>query len=593
MPLKCVETQHADYEKKHVCLRFTLDGKPAGSVIIRKDSTTAGGHLLERLDVSKDVIGQGIGGRIIETVKEKYPGTIRLRARPFGHKSLSRDKLKKFYRSHGFKDESITEDKMILKRAAEDFAPGLPDRSRFGRTEDIPLNTLLRFVLQKHDAERAGLHTDVRLGPDTGHHYSWATKKPFPQPGERPTMLFQQPLHRATYSDFEGTLPSGYGKGTVSKARDARVIVLHATPEKIKFVTTDKGSPEYYSLIRMNYGPKTTSTVRQKHTQGGSWLMVNTTPVSAEKFVGLDPNKMKKIKYKLIPAAEVDKVFKDGHIIQSKIDGASMLYRLLKDRIEATSYRTDNTGAPIVHTHRIFGPSGLKADIPEDLVGTVLRGETYGVKGNKAIPPQTLGGLLNSSVYNSLDKQRAGGIQLRNMLFDVAGEQDKPYAERLAKLQRIAELLPKDRFHLPESAQTPEEARALWQRISTGQHPLTQEGIISWPLAGGAPYKVKVTPEADVWVRGIVPGAGKFSGTHAGGFSYANSPDPTASIVGNIGTGFDDATRAEMVKNPTAYLGRMARIRSMGKFPSGAHRAPSFIALHEDYPAVPEISSQT
>jgi hypothetical protein len=40
-----------------------------------------------------------------------------------------------------------------------------------------------------------------------------------------------------------------------------------------------------------------------------------------------------------------------------------------------------------------------------------------------------------------------------------------------------------------------------------------------------------------------------------------------------------------MLTDPEGWVGRMARIRSMGQFPGGAHRAPAFLALHEDYPS--------
>jgi hypothetical protein len=119
----------------------------------------------------------------------------------------------------------------------------------------------------------------------------------------------------------------------------------------------------------------------------------------------------------------------------------------------------------------------------------------------------------------------------------------------------------------------------MWQRIKAGDQPLTEEGVVFQPREGGKPIKAKLRPERDVWVKNIVPGK-------AGAAAFEYSTSPTGPVVGKVGTGFTPKTRQEMLENPEAWIGRMARIESQGQFPSGAHRAPAFIALHEDYPAV-------
>ena len=68
----------------------------------------------------------------------------------------------------------------------------------------------------------------------------------------------------------------------------------------------------------------------------------------------------------------------------------------------------------------------------------------------------------------------------------------------------------------------------------------------------------------------------------AGGFGY--SLGPKGDVVGRVGTGFSEEARHEMLAEPEKWVGRLARIRSQGQFPGGAHRAPAFLALHEDYP---------
>lgn len=401
-----------------------------------------------------------------------------------------------------------------------------------------------------------------------------------------------------SYADFEGELTSGYGAGTVKTYDKGKVIVTKAEPDHINFTVTHKKFPENYSLVRVGGAPESSfKTARGRASQGGTWLLVNTTPRDAAKMLGGKPEEvgLSKLRYVRIPAEEVEKVFDPAYLVQEKIDGASTLFHLLSDRIEALSYRTGKSGHPIVHTYRIFGPGGGKVytkPIPPELVGTILKGETYGERiGGGVIPVQELGGILNASVLRSLEKQKEGRVRLKNMLFDVVRMGKEPVEplsltpeERLAKLREVSKVLPKRIFHLPETAKTPEEARSLFERISSGKHPRTAEGIVAWPREPGkVPRKVKLSPEADVWIKSIFPGMGKLEGAGAGGFEYSRSPE--GPVVGRVGTGFTEQTRKEMLEDPESWIGRIARIHSQGDFPrTGAFRAPSFVGLHEDYP---------
>ena len=72
------------------------------------------------------------------------------------------------------------------------------------------------------------------------------------------------------------------------------------------------------------------------------------------------------------------------------------------------------------------------------------------------------------------------------------------------------------------------------------------------------------------------------AGVGAGGFSYSLKPGEES--VGEVGSGFTQSTRGQMLQSPEDFIGRIARIRAQEQFPSGAYRAPSFLALHEDYP---------
>ncbi len=485
----------------------------------------------------------------------------------------------------------------FLQKRARDYAEGLPDPKRFGRTEEIPPGKLLQYVVQRHLAERAGPHYDVRFGEgrkDRPDLFSWATKKELPGPGGK-IMLYQQPLHRGQYAEFEGVLRSGYGKGVVKRHDRGSVIVTHADRDKVKFVVAHRKFPEYFTMIRRSGPPSKPNTERQAKSQGGSWLLINTTPMSAAKFLGGKPEEvgLSKLRYTKLPTEKVEKLFDPNYMVQEKLDGASALIHLLGDRIEAVSYRVAKTGQPIIHTFRVFGPGGAKTSvkIPPELHGTILRGEIYGTKGREVIPPQQLGGLLNASVQRSLEKQKEQGINLKVMPFDIVRRGKEPVRplslsaeERMNQLREIVRHLPQNKFRLPETAETPLEAKSLVETIRHRLHPRTQEGVIGWPREPGkAPVKAKFgIPEADVWVRKVFPGGGRLAGSGAGGFEYSLSPE--GPVVGRVGTGFSEEVRREMLQDPDTWLNRMARIRAQERFPSGAYRAPAFIALHEDYP---------
>jgi len=483
--------------------------------------------------------------------------------------------------------------------------PGIPNIRDVGDLSKIQAGQLLDFVIQRHAARRAGEHYDVRFGDPTMGAFSWATRKELPSAGKR-IALFRQPLHHHGYMPFQGTLRGGYGAGTVRTHQKGKILVTRVSPNRISFTLAGQRYPERFALIRpRSFADK-------------AWLLVNTTPVEATPY--------NKVHYNRIPQEQVANVLKGlapGTSVQAKIDGAAALVKLLENGVEVMSYRVaKETGRPLIHTERVFGGRPT-IKIPKELVGTVLKGELYGsrtkdesgraapttappgsqagaagddgraLEGHEAkdtetrtIPPQELGGILNSTIANALRAQKEKRIKLKTMLYDIqqlgqkAVAAETPYAERLAMLRKVLAHLPADVFHLPDAA-GPEDAQALWEQITRGEHPLTEEGIVIHPPTG-TPSKAKLLEEHDVHIRDIFPGEGKYEGAGAGGFTY--SMEPGGPILGRVGTGLSDELRREMLEEPEAFIGRVAKVRSQGPFPSGALRAPALYALHEDYP---------
>jgi DNA ligase D-like protein (predicted 3'-phosphoesterase) len=136
---------------------------------------------------------------------------------------------------------------------AKEFALGLPSKTRF---DPIDQKGKTRLVIQEHNATTK--HYDMRL-KDKGTAHSWVIRY---LPGEKQKILaIQQPTHLSSYMNFEGTIPEGYGAGTVKKIYDQKVKVLSATNDKIK-MTLPEGN---FTMIRpKKFGDR-------------SWLMLKTS----------------------------------------------------------------------------------------------------------------------------------------------------------------------------------------------------------------------------------------------------------------------------------------------------------------------------
>ena len=448
---------------------------------------------------------------------------------------------------------SVKPDKGVMKRAAA----GIPDREDYGDISKLKAGDLVDYFIKSHAAERAGQHFDVRLGDKDKGLYSWATKKGMPDDPGDPRALFRQPLHDYGDGDFEGSIESGYGKGTVSQHEKGKALVTEAGADGLSFAT-DRGR---WRLV----APK---------DESGRWLVVKAgePPAPAHQkghMAQLSPDKLEQWLAEQGPDVTAS----------PKIDGALGVLRFRHGVPEVFSHRTSKrTGGPIEHTERLFGQRP-KLDVPAELRGREFLGEIHGVRGDRVIPPQELGGILNSGLAKALETQRGRGIKLRLALHGLAGEED-PTARRQL-LEQVAKLLPEHLSVVPE-VQGAEAVRELLQQISAKRHPLTEEGIV---VRGRdlAQRKVKLRDEADVHMLGTYPGKGKY-GDAAGGFTYALSPG--GNEVGRVGTGISD----ELRQNLGDYTGRVAKITHQGQFPGGAYRAPSLHSFHEEYPMVKEAS---
>lgn len=429
---------------------------------------------------------------------------------------------------------------------------GLPDRSDYGDLSSLGADGLATLVRQRHDAERARTHEDMRIGGPGGLH-SWAVPKFMPEkPGDK-RLAIEQPIHQWSYKDFQGRLNHGYGKGNVTKMEESPVVILKNTGNHIMFTRGDSKDAPVYQLIR---------------TKDRDWLLfikAKDQPVQVRKYP--------KEHFKQAPIDQLPELIANGASISRKIDGAGMLAYLGKHGVEAYGIRANAQGDKPEYTDIIGNLRSIQ--VPKDLQGTLLRGEVFGMRGNKSIPANELSGILNSTIRNAAYKKQGNGIRLLIAGLAVHDNGKDDYDQE--KVNSIISRLGTDAI-VPMRRYSGKDALAALVAMKRGQDKLTHEGFVVH-VPGKRPLKAKFKEDADVVVRNVFK-ADTDADNRAGGFEY--SLPGSDKVIGRVGTGFDYVTLRDMLTNPNNYIGRTARIQSQEQYPSGAYRAPSFIAMKED-----------
>jgi len=130
----------------------------------------------------------------------------------------------------------------------------------------------LIFVVQKHRATH--LHYDLRLEVD-GVLKSWAVpKEPSSDPSVKRLAIMVED-HPYAYKDFKGTIPSGYGAGTVAIWDSGTYSVFGETPEKSEKLIKEglkKGKIEFSLKGKKLKG--TFYLVRFKNSEKNEWLLI-------------------------------------------------------------------------------------------------------------------------------------------------------------------------------------------------------------------------------------------------------------------------------------------------------------------------------
>lgn len=426
--------------------------------------------------------------------------------------------------------------------------PGLPDRRNYGNLSLLKPQQVYTLLRQLHNAHRAGLHTDFRIGSPQLGLYSWAAPKDLPAANQK-HLFITQPLHTYAYKDFTGPIKSKYGMGTVQKIQQSPVVILQNTGNKIKFTRGNKRNSTIYSMIK---------------TRNGNWITTVYNP-SVSPVIKL----YSKQHFKNISLDEAAELMDQGAKAYPKIDGTGALAQIKPNGIQVYGINKDKNGNLIRYTDHIGGLRNLQ--IPKQLVGKTFRAQVAGVQDNKPIAPNVLSGLLNSTLQNNINARKQKNIQLGLVALAIAGKQDN--YDKPAVNDLVTKLHSSKVVGLKPIESRKQMMQAL-NKMKAGKHPLTNQGFII-QQENQRPVKAKLTQDADVVVRDIFPAQSEDN--RAGGFTYSLPGEEK--VIGRVGSGIQHKLLKQMLQSPEAFIGQTARITAQQQYPSGAYRAPRFITF--------------
>lgn len=281
----------------------------------------------------------------------------------------------------------------------------------------------------------------------------------------------------------------------------------------------------------------------------------------------------------------------DVWVMQPKIDGVGTAILLQKGQRPVVFTAEPKKTGPREHTGKVTAFEKVKT--PKVLDGTVVRAELFARnrQTGRVLSGAKIVGMVNAGIEESLKTQQKLNAEFVPALLSVVRYQgknvkDRPYREQLKIMREIRKQMPQ--FIIPDTATDLSDKLKMLNAIKAKTHPLTEEGVVFHHLEKGksrptvSTVKAKLRPDFDVYVREIFPGKGGREGKAAGGFGY--SWTPRGKVVGRVGTGFSHTLVRDMYRNPTKYIGRVAKVQSTGPFPAerglGALRTPSFKEWH-------------
>jgi len=404
------------------------------------------------------------------------------------------------------------------------------------------------YVIHRHKAEKAGEHYDYRLLIDD-KAVSFATRKGFPKELGQKYLFVQTPDHTPDYMKFEGTIPEGYGKGTVEIAHHGDAIIS-SNPHKLDITIPDGPIAGRYLIVKTDKG----HLAMKKAAPSYYW----------------------EAKDGMYSAKVPDHLWDNPDVIAShKIDGSSHIVSVNDaGTLGIVSVRKSVKGDLIIKDHAL--PHLRDLQIPKKYHGMVFRAEMH-LPGQ---PFRTLAGILNSRPTKAVQNQEKLG-RIHMAPFKVikkpggASADDMTYEEQLHLLKQFAHDVNSPVVKVP--AFTKENKHKFYEDyVKTGG-----EGVVlghGMQKGKSKLFKAKKQQEWNFRIVGSTEGTGQFAGKGIGAFIVA---DKDGTIVGKVGTGLTAKLRMDAKENPSRYKGRLIKVRAMEPTLFSI-RNPSFVGFEID-----------
>lgn len=435
----------------------------------------------------------------------------------------------------------------VLEKVVQDLAPiaisTVTESAKsyllsVSQINDTPTWRGSKYVIQKHEAKRAGLHYDFRFEHE-GKLLSWASRR-LPSKGDRVGM-FRQPDHSLDYYDFEGTIESGYGAGKVT-IHEKGPCLYRIKDSNIDLYLYPEGKPGFktWKLLQGNE----------------SWMGIEYEHPVPEYY-------SERKSYKL---ARIDEdVYNKDWFVTEKYDGSHYLLVIDKNGKASMISRRLSVNNDTVHREQQLIHI-TSQEFPKKYRNSVIRGEVYHELG-----ASYTSGILLSKPPRAIETQRENGW-LQFIPFDVERANGKECKLNIAEKRAwLDELCTLEFVHQPDIIESIEQLQDIMNRGG--------EGAVAVSLTSDKILKIKKEDTFDCQVIDITEATGKYKGNAIGALIVK---EIKSGATTNVGSGFSDAERRWLYNNKEKVIGQVAEITAMEQTRDGALRAPRFKKFHSD-----------
>lgn len=108
------------------------------------------------------------------------------------------------------------------------------------------------FTIHKHDADKAGLHYDIRLQSPNDDNIVWSfvCKKEIPLKKNLKRLVIKQKNHNRQILNYSGKIDEGYGKGILTIWDSGNYTIVNKTRNSIELNFNGNKIKGIYYLVR-------------------------------------------------------------------------------------------------------------------------------------------------------------------------------------------------------------------------------------------------------------------------------------------------------------------------------------------------------